>query len=153
MADAAIAMPAIPTSSSATPIRTAVTAVIFPLIAPPTAEAKNAPPANQSKTKPLESAFSPSTFCNQSGIAKSKPNSPIEMISAAIEPFLNEATLKRRKSSSTFLFALSRERSQSTKRTKKIAEIRSAKGITETVFSGQTKLPIEKALSVCSHHP
>ena len=153
MADAAIAMPAIPTSSSATPMRTAVTAEIFPLIAPPTADAKKAPPANQSKTRPLERALSPSTFCNQSGIAKSKPNSPIEMIRAAIEPFLNDATLKRRRSSSTFLFAFSRERSHSTKRTKKITEIASTTGITEKVFSGQVKLPTEKTLSVCSHHP
>ena len=151
--EAAIAIPSTPTSSSATPMRTALTAETLPLIAPPTAEAKKAPPASHRSTRPLESALRPSTFCNQSGIANSKPNSPIEIISAAIEPFLNDATLNRRKSRRTFLFAFSRAFSQKTKRTKKIIDSARAKGITEIAFSGQLKFPIEKTLSVCCHQP
>ena len=54
-------------------------------------------------------------FCSHSGIAKRIPNSPIEMISAASEPFLKDVILNRFRSSSTGLCAASRLFSHRTK--------------------------------------
>ena len=56
--------------------------------------AKKAPPASQSKTKPELTGERPRTFCSQSGSANNIPNSPIEMIPAAMDPFLNEVIEK-----------------------------------------------------------
>ena len=84
-------------------MRTAIAGASFPLIAPPTADARNAPPASHRRTRPESIGDRPMMFCSHSGIAKRIPNSPIEIIRAAIEPFLNDVTLKRFRSSSTGL--------------------------------------------------
>ena len=148
------AMPATPTSSSPTPIRTAIAGANLPLSAPPIPEARNAPAASHSNTSPELIGDSPRTFWSQSGIAKRIPNSPIEMIAAAMEPFLKDPILNRSRSSKTFFFSLSRFFSQITNATVAITEINSATGITEIPSVGQTKPKSSNwLLGFISHQP
>ena len=146
------ATPITPRSSRPTPIRTAIAGASFPLIAPPTADARKAPPASHSRTKPESIGVKPITFCNQSGIAKRIPNSPIEMISAASDPFLNDATLNSFRSSSTGLCAASRLFSQRTKAIANNTDKPRATGIGEIPGLPQVHEPTMNSLFTC-HQP
>ena len=133
-------------------MRTAIAGASFPLIAPPTAEARNAPPASHNNTSPESIGDSPITFCSQSGIAKRIPNSPIEIIKAAIEPFLNDAMRKRFRSRRTGFFAFSLLFSQSTKAIPNKRDKPRATGIGEIPGLPQDHSPIVNSLFTF-HHP
>ena len=146
--------PKTPISSSPTPIWTARAGGSLPLSAPPIPEAKKAPAASHRITRPDEIGLRPITFCNQSGMANKIPNSPMEIIRAAIEPFLNELILNKPKSRRTFFFWVSRSLSHSTNTTAEITNIRSATGITEIPVVGHAKSPIMNwLLGFTSHQP
>ena len=139
--DATRPIPATPISSSPTPIWTALAGGSFPESAPPIPDAIKAPAANHNSTSPELIGLRPSTFWSQSGIAKSRPNSPREMIIAASEPFRKDAMLNSPRSKRTLLPSRSRLRSQNTNITLVIAAMPRATGITEMPSSGQTKSP------------
>ncbi|CAB4863523.1 unannotated protein [freshwater metagenome] len=78
----------------------------------------------------------------------------MEMIKAAIDPFLNELILNSSRSSSTFFFSASRFLSQSTNTTAETTKISSETGITEIPVVGQAKSPIMNWLfGLISHQP